>query len=50
MVLKAANLGKLDHLPAALLMYRPSLRDILFQRKMRAIFVIIVKISPEDSP
>jgi hypothetical protein len=50
MVMKATDLGKLHHLPEALTLRRPGLRRILLKRKVRAIFMIIVKISTEDLP
>jgi hypothetical protein len=50
MVMKATDLGKLHHLPEALVVCRPSLRLILLKRKVRAIFMITVKISTEDFP
>ena len=50
MVMQAADLRNLNHLPEARLLDRPGLWRILLKRQVGAIFLIIKKISPEDSP
>jgi hypothetical protein len=50
MVMQAAELGNLNHLPKAHLLDRSGLWRILLQRQVGAILMVIVKIAPEDSP
>jgi hypothetical protein len=50
MVMQAADLRNLNHLPEAHLLDRSELWRILLKRQVRAILMVIVKIAPEDSP
>jgi hypothetical protein len=50
MVMQAADLRNLNHLPKAHLLDRSELWRILLKRQVGAILVVIVKIAPEDSP
>ena len=50
MVMQAADLRNLNHLPEAHLLDRSGLWRILLKRQVGAILMVIVKIAPEDSP
>ena len=50
MVMQAADLRNLNHLPEAHLLDRSELWRILLKRQVGAMLMIIVKITSEDSP
>ena len=50
MVMQAADLRNLNHLPEAHFLDRSGLWRILLKRQVGAILMVIVKIAPEDSP